>query len=46
MSDQQPYELSFTFGTDMWFHIYWAIPKRGIWRWGIKHPLTIERLDI
>jgi len=46
MSDKLPYELSFTFNSDMWFYIVLMLPNRGIWRWQIKHPLSLERLDI
>jgi len=46
MSDKPIYEISFMFNTYLMFSIIVSVGFRGIWRWQIKHPLTLERLDI
>lgn len=46
MSDKLSNEISFTFGGDMWFHIWIQTSNKGIWRWQIRRPFSLERIDI
>lgn len=45
MVEDLSWEFAFQWNARSWFSVYWVIPKRGIWRWEIKRPFTIERLD-
>lgn len=46
MGDKPIYEICFMFNTYLLFSIIVSVGMRGIWRWHIKRPLTLERLDI
>ena len=46
MSNDPVFELSLIFSSDCYFVVILTIPAGKTWRWQVRRPLSIERLDI